>query len=75
MSDSVKLQFEHGIWCLVFSYVCLVALITGILLMIFISGFFIFLAVPAVFAFIFLIIAAIEYLKKAIEISKKEEEK
>ena len=63
MSDSVQLQFEHGIWCLVFSYLCLGLSVASILLMIFISG---------SIGFIILIAAAIQYFKDAIAISKKE---
>ncbi len=72
MSDSVQLQFEHGIWCLVFSYLCLGLSVASILLMIFISGAFFILAFFASIGFIILIAAAIQYFKDAIAISKKE---
>lgn len=72
MSDSIKLRFEHGIWCLIFSYVFLAISVASILLMIFISGMFFILLFLGCIAFIILISAAIEYFKEAIAISKKE---
>ncbi len=72
MSDSVRLRYEHGIWCLVFSYVCLAISVASILLMIFISfGFFILLVFGGI-SFMFLTSIATDYFKEAIEISKQE---
>lgn len=75
MSDSVKLQFEHGIWCLVFSYVCLAVSAVSIVLMILVHGAFFILAFFSFIGFIVLIAATIDYLESAIAISKKEGEK
>ena len=72
MSDSVKLRYEHAMWCLFFAFIvfagcivccCLSALINSV----------IFLAlVPLGIVFSFLMGAFLDYLAEAILISSKE---
>lgn len=75
MSDSVRLQFEHGIWYLVFSYVFLAIIIVSGFLTFLVSGFFFILTFLSFFFFTILIECAIDCFKDAIAISKKEGEK
>lgn len=74
MSDSVKLRFEHGIWCLVFSYLTLVASVVFGFLTFLVSGGIFLLFIISFTAFAFLLLCAIDYFKEAIATSKKEGE-
>lgn len=72
MSDSVKLRYEHAIWCLVFSYLTLIAFFVFCFLSIIINPAFVVLAFWAVIIFIILVYATIDNFKDAIDYSKKE---
>lgn len=73
MSDSVKLQFEHGIWCLVFSYLSLIITIVFVFLAFLVDALCFLGTLFGIFAFYFAITDTINCFKKAIEISIKEE--
>lgn len=72
MSDSVKLRFEHGIWCLVFSYLSLIAFVVFCFLARLIAEDFVLLAFLFFLLFIILIFSTICNFKDAIDYSKKE---
>lgn len=74
MSDSTKLRFEHAIWCLVFSYLSLLALVAfGFLTALVNFDFFILLFFDII-AFLLLVSAAIYNFRDAIDVSKEEGE-
>lgn len=72
MSDSVKLRFEHGIWCLVFSYITLIAFVIFCFLSRIVDASFVMLAFFSFVIFSLLVFATITNFKDAIDYSKKE---
>ncbi len=72
MSDSVKLRFEHGVWCLVFSYITLLAFVIFCFLSGIVDSFFAVLAFLSFVIFSLLVFATITNFKDAIDYSKKE---
>lgn len=72
MSDSVKLRFEHGIWCLVFSYLSLIAVVVFCFLVELVSADFTILAFLSFIVFVVFIVFTILNFSDAIDISKKE---
>lgn len=74
MSDSVKLQFKLGILCLVSSYFFLIIAIVFVFLAFLVDALYFLVPIFGIFAFYISITDTINYFKKAIEISKKEDE-
>lgn len=75
MSDSVKLRYEHAMWCLFFAFIVFAGFIVCCFLCALISPVILYALIPLGFVFLLLMAAFLDYLAEAIRISSKKSKK